>query len=125
MSEPRLLTPRSSDRSIRPVTALPSIPDTTLRAALYRASGFVLWHERDERSFELQVCLSALMRKAARAHNLARFACRDLGSSRVKPDVARPVDLERRNVGWAKRSVPTSTVPLNRTLFTWARRFAP
>ena len=47
LSEPRLLTPRSSDRSIRPVTALPSIPDTTLRAALYRASGFVQWGEPD------------------------------------------------------------------------------
>src|SRR6266850_3850204 len=40
-----LLTPRSSDRSIRPVIALPSVPATTLRAALYRASGFVLWPE--------------------------------------------------------------------------------
>ncbi|MGA8292515.1 MAG: hypothetical protein WB820_08410, partial [Rhodoplanes sp.] len=37
LSEPRLLTPRSSDRSIRPVTTLPSIPDTTSRAAPYRA----------------------------------------------------------------------------------------
>jgi class 3 adenylate cyclase len=41
LSEPRLLTPRSSDRTTRPVIAPTSVPAATLRAALYRASGFV------------------------------------------------------------------------------------
>jgi len=42
LSEQRLLTPRSSDRTTRPVFAPTSVPAATLRAALYRASGFVV-----------------------------------------------------------------------------------
>ena len=41
LPEPRLLAPRSSDRTTRPVIAPTSVPAATLRAALYRASGFV------------------------------------------------------------------------------------
>src|SRR4029077_4194304 len=41
LSEPKLLTPRSSDRTTRAIIAPTSVPAATLRSALYRASGFV------------------------------------------------------------------------------------
>src|ERR1019366_7738758 len=41
LSEPRLLTPLFSNRTPHSVTAFPSVQCTTLRTALYRASGFV------------------------------------------------------------------------------------
>src|SRR3974390_2346955 len=47
LSEPRLLTPRSSDRTTRAVIAPTSVPAATLRSALYRARGFVRWGEAE------------------------------------------------------------------------------
>jgi hypothetical protein len=46
LSEARLLTPRSSDRTLPPVTALPTMTPTSRREVRYRASGLVLWWSR-------------------------------------------------------------------------------
>jgi hypothetical protein len=77
LSVPRLSNPRSSDRTTSPVT--PSVPGTTLRAALYRESGFVrLTHFRHRADKKREVTrilrLFITVVEAAQMSQFSRFS---------------------------------------------------
>jgi hypothetical protein len=79
----------------RPVVAPTSVPAATLRTALYRASGFVLWPLATDRIFMADGrfgCEAHMAGSAARLDQVARPGC-------VKKDPERTSDVRSHSSG--------------------------